>query len=73
MLCLADFDPLCRFLYFCGQPVITLIMIDSSKACKLLVRVEVQRLYAIERRSNVQYCNKNILNKMLIRCLGNPG
>ena len=33
-LWLADCDPLCRFLYFCGEPVAAVIMIDSSKTCK---------------------------------------
>ena len=47
----ADSDPLCWFLYFCGQPVVALIMIDSSKIRKTLVGVEVQSLYVIERCS----------------------
>ena len=50
-LCMADFDPLCRFLYFCGQPVVAVIMIDSSKIHKVLVGVEVQSPYVVERCS----------------------
>ena len=34
-------------LYFCGQSVVTITMIDSSKTCNLLVGVEVQSLYVI--------------------------
>ena len=48
-----DFDPLCRFLYFCGQLVIVaIIMIDSSKTRKLLAGVDVQSPYVIERCGN---------------------
>ena len=47
-----DFDPLCRFLYFCGQSVVSVIMIDGSKKHKSLAGVEVQSPYVIERRSN---------------------
>ena len=53
-LWLADLDPLCRFLYFCGQSVVAVIMIDSSKKCNSLVGVEVQSLYVIERHSKQQ-------------------
>ena len=35
-LWLADFDSLCWFLYLCGQPVVTVIMIDNIKTHKLL-------------------------------------
>lgn len=48
---LADFHPFCWFLCFCGQWVISVIMIDDSKTHKLSAGVEVQRLYVIERRS----------------------
>ena len=46
-----EFDALCRFLYFCGQSVVAVIMIDGSKTDKSLVTVEVQRPFVIERRS----------------------
>ena len=46
-----DFDPLCRFLYICGQSVVALIMIDSSKKRISLVGVEVKSPYVIEKRS----------------------
>ena len=53
---LADFDPICRFLYFCSQLVVAGIMIDGSKIRKsfntAVAGVEVQSLFAIERRSN---------------------
>ena len=48
-----DFDPLCRFLYFCGQPVVAVILIEGSKTSKLLLEVELPSLYAIEKRSKV--------------------
>ena len=44
-LCLEDFDPLCWFLHFCGQPVVAL------KIRQTLVGVEVQSPYLIERCS----------------------
>ena len=40
------------FCIFCGQLVVAVIMIDGSKTCKLLVIVEVQSPYVIERHSN---------------------
>ena len=43
----------CWFLYFCGLPIVTVIMIDSSKTCKSLVGVEVQSPCVIERCSNI--------------------
>ena len=46
-----DFGPLCRFLYFCGQLVVAVIMIDGSKTRKSLVWVEVQSPHATERRT----------------------
>ena len=36
------------FCIFCGQQVVTVIMIDSSKTRKSLAGVEVQSLYVIE-------------------------
>ena len=55
---LANFDPLCRFLYiFCGQPVVAVIMIDGSETCKSLAGVEVQCLYVIERLSKGVFLN----------------
>ena len=44
-LWLADFDPLCRFLYFCGRRV---IMIDGSKTHKSLAGVEVRLLFLLQ-------------------------
>ena len=46
-----DFDPLCRFPYFCSQPVVAVNMIDSSKTHKSLVGVAVQSVFVIERCS----------------------
>ena len=51
MIVCCDFNPLCRFLYFCGQPVVALIMIDSSKTRKSFSGVEVQSLSVIKRCS----------------------
>ena len=51
-LWLVDFDPLCRFLYFCGQPVVAVIVIDDNKKRKSLLEFEVPNPYVIERRSN---------------------
>ena len=31
-----DFDPVCQFLYFCGQLVVSVIMLDGSKTRKSL-------------------------------------
>ena len=39
-------------IHFCGQLVVAIIMIDSSKTHKPLVGVEVQSLYVIERCSD---------------------
>ena len=47
-----DFDPLYQFLYFCGQSVVAIIMIDDSKTCKSLAGVEVQSLTVIESCGN---------------------
>ena len=41
-LWLADFNPLCQFLYFCSQTVVTIIMIGSSKTHKLKGWVQKQ-------------------------------
>ena len=46
---LADFNPLCWFLYFHSRPVFAGIMINGSKVRKLLVGVEVQSPYVIGR------------------------
>ena len=54
-----DFNPLCSFLYFCGQWVITVIMIDDSKTRKSLAGVEVQRPYVIEKHSKFEGLNKH--------------
>ena len=51
---IGGFRSICRFLYFCGQPVVAVIMIDSSKKRNSLVGVEVLSPYVIERRSNIQ-------------------
>ena len=51
-----DIDPLCWFLFFCGQPVVVVLIIDSSKTRKSLVGVEVQSPYVIERPSKQQTC-----------------
>ena len=40
------------FCIFCGQLVVAVIMIDGNKTCKLLVIVEVQSPYVVERRIN---------------------
>ena len=40
------------FCIFCGQSVVSVIMIDGSKTRKSLDGVEVQSLYVTERRSN---------------------
>ena len=40
--------------FFCGQFVVSVIMIDGSKIHKLLAGDEVQSLYVIERRSSFQ-------------------
>ena len=48
-----NFFPLCQFLYFCGQPVVTVVMIGGSETHKSLVGVEVQRPYVIERHSEL--------------------
>ena len=48
------------FCIFVGQPVVTVIMIDSSEICKLLV----QRPYVTERCSNESF-PFNILTKVL--------
>ena len=50
-----DFDLLCQFLYFCGQSVVTVVMIDSSKTRNSLVGVEAQSLHVIERRSKIVF------------------
>ena len=47
-----DWQILIHFVGFCifrSLPVFAIIMIDNSKTCKLLVGVEVQRPYVIER------------------------
>ena len=49
---IGGFRSICRFLYFCGQSVVAVIMIDSSKKRNSLVGVEVLSPYVIERRSN---------------------
>ena len=59
-----DLDPLCQFLNFCGQPFVAVIMIDSSKACKLLVGVKVQSLYIIKRRYKILL--DDFLNKIFL-------
>ena len=48
---IGGFRSICRFLYFCGQSVVAVVMIDSSKKRISLVGVEVQSPYVIERRS----------------------
>ena len=42
MLGLADFDPLCQFLYFLWSVCFSVIMIGGSKIHKSLSGVEVQ-------------------------------
>ena len=51
---IGGFRSICRFLYFCGQPVVAVIMIDSCKKRNSLVGVEVLSPYVIER------CSKQI-------------
>ena len=48
---IGGFRSICWFLYFCGQSVVAVIMIDSSKKRNSLVGVEVLSPYVIERRS----------------------
>ena len=49
------------FCIFCGQLVVVVIMFDSSKTRKLLVGVEVQSPYVIER------CSINLYHKICLQ------
>ena len=66
---LVDFDPLCQFLYFCGEPVVAIVMIDSSRTRKSLVWVEVQSPYVIGRCSReIRSVNHATLHVLLHSC-----
>ena len=59
-LWLVDFDPFCQFLYFCGLPVVAVIIIDSGKTRKSLVGVEGQSSCVLEKCKQLYIVPGNI-------------